>query len=427
MNDNASDQTKQVPAVSRRNFLKHSSLAAAGTVAVASFPSVLTSYAAPDDPIRVALIGCGGRGSGAGKQAISAAPNVKIIALADIFPDKLEKAKQNFPEVPPENCFSDWDAYKKAIAVPGVNYVILATPPGFRPMQLRAAVEAGKNVFMEKPVGVDGPGIRSVLESYEIAKQKGLNIVAGTQRRHAVNYNETIKRIQDGAIGELMFLRAYWNGGAIWHRPETGETAMEKQLRNWYHYTWICGDHICEQHVHNLNVCNWIMNDHPVKAVGMGGRQALGPDVTGEKWDHFSIEFEYANGVRMYSYCRQISGCDGNVSEAAHGTKGFSNCSNRIMVEDGDSWRWRGQGSNPYVQEHADLVEAIRTGKTLNEAKTVAESTLTAIMGRESAYSGRAVEWDEMLNAKTSLMPEKLAWGPAPEPHVPIPGKHKVV
>jgi predicted dehydrogenase len=420
--------------LTRRGFLKHTSFAVAGAAAATQFPFLTTSHAAPDDPIGAALIGCGGRGTQAaqnyleaGKVLNSANSNVKLLALADIFPRQMEAGRKNFPDVPVENGFSGFDAYQKALAVPGVNYVILATPPGFRPIHLRAAIEAGKNVFMEKPVGTDGTGIRSVIESGEMAKQKGLHIAAGTQRRHQAGYLETIQRLQDGAIGEIINLRAYWNGGAIWHRGyDASKSEMENQVHNWYHYVWLCGDHICEQHVHNLDVCNWILNGHPLKAYGMGGRQALG-NKTGHIWDHFAIEFEYADGVRVFSQCRQIDRTQSRVSEAVSGTKGTSDPSGTYRVKGGESWRTslKLDHGNPYVQEHIDLIRAIRGGKPINEAKNVAESTLTAILGRESAYSGQILAWDEVLNSKTSLLPEKLEWGPAPKWEVAIPGIYK--
>ena len=412
-------------ALSRRQFLKHSSLTAAGAAVAASLPFVLTSHAAPDDPIQVALVGCGGRGGGAARDVLEAAPNVKIAALADLFPEKIEKALKNFPDVPAENCFSGFDAYRKAMAVPGVNYVILATPPGFRPMQFKAAVEAGKHVFMEKPVAVDGPGVRSVIETGEMARRKQLCVVAGTQRRHKPAYRECVRRIQDGAIGDLVVLRAYWCVGARWDRGNVGETEMEKQIRNWYHYVWLCGDHIVEQHVHNLDVCNWVMNGHPINCWGFGGRQCrTGP---GQIYDHFSIEYEYASGVRMLSYCRQMPG-EGMVCESVSGTKGEAKAGDWIRPKQGEIWR-APKGAvkkGEYVQEHTDLIEAIRTGKYVNESKTVAESTLTAIMGREAAYSGTKIEWDTAINWKTSLLPEKLEWGPAPKAEVPMPGEHKM-
>jgi len=419
---------------SRRAFLKNSSLAAAGVAALSEFPFVLTSRAAADDPIRVALVGAGGRGGGAAGNVMeagtvinSSAPNVKLVAIADLFPEQMERARTNFPEVPESNCFVGFDAYQKVLAIPEVNYVILATPPGFRPMQARAAVEAGKNVFMEKPVATDGPGVRSIIETAEMATKKGLSIVGGTQRRHQARYIETIKRLQEGAIGDIIAMRAYWNGNAIWHRGyDPSKSEMENQIRNWYHYVWLSGDHIVEQHMHNIDVCNWVMNDHPIRAYGLGGRQALG-DKTGHIWDHFAVEFEYSNGARMYSQCRQISGTDGRVAEAVDGTKGTSNPSTGYRVTGGQRWSSTAPGINPYVQEHVDLIKAIRSGQPLNEGKRVAESTLTAIMGRESAYCGQTIEWDDVLNSTTSLTPKKIEFGDAPKWEVAMPGKHKLV
>ncbi|MCX6905454.1 MAG: Gfo/Idh/MocA family oxidoreductase [Verrucomicrobia bacterium] len=423
------------PALSRRGFLRHASLVVAGAAAV-NLPFVLTSQAAPDDPIRVALIGCGGRGKGAAKDVLdagamlnAASPNVRIVALADIFEDAVTQARADMKtlgqDVPTEASFFGWDAYKKALAVEGVNYAILATPPGFRPIHVQAAVEAGKNVFMEKPVAVDGPGVRQIIAAGEMAKQKNLSVVAGTQRRHKPSYLETIKRIQDGAIGDLTFLRGYWNSGPTTPREESG-TDMEKQVRNWYFYLWLSGDHIVEQHLHQIDVANWIAGQHPLRATGNGGRQAR---TMGCIWDHFAVEFEYENGIRFYSFCRQTAGCDGTISEWAHGTKGLANADGMIRPKpgQGQNWRYRGENLNPYVLEHADNIKAIRSGQPLNEARTVAESTATAILGREAAYSGQRVEFDAIMEQKTSTLPAKLAWdAPAPKVEVPIPGRYKV-
>jgi len=267
--------TNQSPAVSRRQFIKNSSLVAASAAAAVNFPSIL--HAQAKQPINAIIIGIGGRGGGAGQNFLEAAKSVgveaKIVAVADIFPEQAKRGKENF-DVPEDKCFSGFDAYQKALEVPGVNYAILATPPGFRAPHFRACVEAGKNIFCEKPVAVDGPGCRLMYESAELAKKKNLKVAAGTQRRHQAGYLETIKRIKDGAIGDVAALRAYWvNGGPIWHRGEHGDTELEKQVRNWYHYIWLCGDHICEQHVHNIDVSNWIMGDHPTKWWRMGARQ----------------------------------------------------------------------------------------------------------------------------------------------------------
>jgi predicted dehydrogenase len=302
---------------------------------------------------------------------------------------------------------------------------------------------------MEKPVAVDVPGVRQILATGEAAKKKNLCVVSGTQRRHQPSYIETIKRIQDGGVGDIMYMRAFWNQASIWYREIDpakykseeevrqalvttddgfirGKSEMENEIRNWYHYRWLSGDHIVEQHLHNIDVCNWAMGDkHPIIAYGQGGRQALG-EKRGHIWDHFAVEFEYEGGVRMYSQCRQISGCDGLVKEFVHGTKGESNCENYIKGK--DRWRFPGKPQDAYTIEHTDLINAIRSGKTLNDAQVVAESTLTAIMGRESAYTGQKMEWDQVLASKTSLLPEKLDWDASlPQWEVPIPGKYKFV
>jgi predicted dehydrogenase len=437
MND--TNQKDFEPSVSRRQFLKNSSLATAGAVAAINFPAVV--HAQPTKPINAAIIGLGGRGSGAGRdfnEAVKATgADGKIVAAADIFPEQARKAKDNFG-VPEEKCFSGFDAYMKAIEVPGVNYVIIATPPGFKATQFKAAVEAGKHVFTEKPVAVDGPGCRIMYEAGELAKKKNLKIAAGTQRRHRPSYIETVKRLQDGAIGDILTFRAYWvNGGPIWHRGDRGDTELERQIRNWYHYIWLCGDHIVEQHVHNLDVCNWIAKGHPVKCWGMGARQQLG-NKSGEIWDNFAVEFEYENGVRMYSYCGQIKRDWSGVFEAVQGTTGSAEMRdgrNVIRPKSGDAWRPTGiKEDNGYVNEHRDLIRAILEDKEMNETKNVTDSTLTAIMGREAAYSGAAVEWDAILNSKFAYGPEmlykdssKMTFGSFRTLKPPMPSLHSIL
>jgi myo-inositol 2-dehydrogenase/D-chiro-inositol 1-dehydrogenase len=401
--------TNPSPAVSRRQFIKTSSLVAASAAAAVSFPSVVRAEG--KQPINAVIIGIGGRGGGAGENFREAVKNLgadgKIVAVADLFPEQAQRGKESFG-VPEEKCFSGFDAYRKALELPGVNYCILATPPGFRASHFRACIEAGKHVFMEKPVAVDGTGCRLMYETAEMAKQKNLKVAAGTQRRHQAGYIETIKRIHDGEIGDVVTLRAYWvNGGPIWHRGDKGSTDLERQIRNWYHYIWLSGDHICEQHVHNLDVCNWIMNDHPVRCWGQGARQQLG-DKSGEIWDNFAIEYEYKNGVRAFSYCGQIKRDWSSVSEAVHGSKGTSRPDGMIQPQSGQVWRFREKAIDPYVQEHMDLINAIHKDGDLNEAKQVTDSTLTAIMGREAAYSGAGVEWDDVLNCKFAYAPEQL-------------------
>jgi len=440
--------------LTRRQFLERSSLAAAGTAALTGFPFIQTGHAAPDDPIRIGLIGCGGRGTGAIADALGAATdvnypsagyhtenisagatlrnaNVKVVALADVFPDRLNSCREQIRklgiEVPNEHCFTGFDSHQKLLAVPEINYVLLTTPPHFRPAHLKAAIEAGKNVFVEKPVAVDGPGVRMVLEAGEMAREKKLGIVAGTQRRHMRSYNETIKRLQDGAIGDILCARAYWNGGVIWVvERQPGWSDMEWQLRNWNYFTWLSGDHIVEQHVHNLDVINWAMNAHPIKALAMGGRQARPNQNYGHIYDHFAVEYEYPNGARMFSQCRQMNGCEGKVEEAVVGTKGTSNCKDWIRPKEGQVWRFRDKEVNPYQQEHQNLIDSIRAGKPINEAKAIAESTLTGIMGRESAYTGRTVEWEQAFNSTMRLGPEKYEMGNLPFPEVPMPGQYKL-
>ena len=429
-------------AVSRRQFLKHSSLLAASAAAAASFPSVLHGQA--NQPINAVIIGLGGRGSGAGRDFTDAAKVVgaqaKIVAVADIFPEPAKKGGQIF-ELPEDKCFSGFDAYQKALAVPGVNYAILATPPGFRASHFKAAIEAGKHVFMEKPVAVDGPGCQVMYAAAEMAKQKGLKVAAGTQRRHRPSYIETVKRIQDGAIGKITTLRAYWvNGGPIWHRTKEeaeSKNDLERQIHNWYHYIWLCGDHICEQHVHDLDVCNWIVGDHPTKCWGMGGRQQL-TGKSGEIWDNFAVEYEFANGVRMYSYCGQIKREWSSVSEHALGCSGTADMHdgrNVIKTADGKAWKPTGiKDDNGYVNEHRDLIKAILGDTPLNEAKQVTDSTLTAIMGREAAYSGAAVDWDQVMNSTFAYGPEllykdcaKMEWGPFRTLQPPMPNSFNIL
>ena len=399
---------------SRRDFLKTSTAALAGGV-TASFGALPAVHAAGSDEIRVGLIGCGSRGTGAAQNVLDSSPGVKLVAMGDVFKDHIDISLKNLEkfadkiDVAEDRRFVGFDAYEKVLAS-DVNYVILATPPGFRPMHLKAAVAASKNTFSEKPVAVDGPGIRSVLETYEEAKSKGLAIGVGTQRRHQTGYLETLKRIHGGAIGEITEARVYWNQGPIWVHPrQEGWSDMEWQLRNWYYFTWLCGDHIVEQHVHNLDVANWVMGSHPIRAVGLGGRQVrTGPEY-GNIYDHFAIDYEYGNGVRMASYARQMPNCENNISEALVGTKGFCQV-NKYAITGAHAWKFPGKDNLPYVQEHTDLIAAIRAGKPYNELKNVAETTMTAILGRMAAYTGKAVTWDQALNSTEILMPPKVDW-----------------
>ncbi|MCS6852319.1 MAG: Gfo/Idh/MocA family oxidoreductase [Gemmataceae bacterium] len=432
----------------RRDFLK--STAAAGTAWAANLSLLSNVHAAGSDTIKVGVIGCGGRGKGAADNVLHAAPNVEIVAIGDVFQYRVNEARRRLKQAAEEEvvkqlgnrvnlsddrCYVGLDCYEKVINTPGVNYVILATPPGFRPMHLEAAVAAGKHIFTEKPVAVDGPGVRKCLAAYEEAVKKKLCIAAGTQRRHQLGYIETIKRIHDGAIGDIVAARCYWNGSGIWFRPRQElikngcpNTDLAYQLNNWYHFLWTCGDHIVEQHVHNLDVINWALKAHPTRCVGVGARQNRpqgDPKDVGNIYDHFAIDYEYPGGIHVFSMCRHTPGSESNVSEALVGTKGM--CQVNAYTINGQRVIDRGtdrKSTDPYVQEHTDLINAIRNGPPLNELKNVTESTLTAIMGRMSAYTGKPVTWERALASEDNTMPAKLEWDMSlPVPPVPVPGK----
>ena len=437
-------------AVSRRNFLKSSSKAVAGSALLSSLAIERFAHGAisPSDTVRIALVGCGGRGSGAASQALSTTGPIKLIAVADAFKDQADrglnqlKAKhEDKIDVPEDHKFIGFDAYKQAIQLADV--VILATPPGFRPIHFEEAIRQGKHVFMEKPVATDATGIRRVLAAAEEAKKKNLKVGVGLQRRHQLPYIETLKRLHDGAIGDITALRCYWNGTTPWVKPradlETKAkrklTEMEYQMRNWYYFVWLCGDHIVEQHIHNLDVINWVKQGFPVRAHGMGGCEVRkGPDY-GEIFDHHAVEFEYADGSRCFSQCRHINGCWSSVSEYATGTKGSCDISG-YTIRGENAWRFRdARGRDPYQQEHDDLFEAIRNDKPYNEAEYGAKSSMTAILGRMATYSGKVIEWEDAINSERSVMPKSFDWDaetpnkPGPDGIYPraIPGKTQVV
>jgi predicted dehydrogenase len=417
----------------RRELLKNSAMAA-GTLALTGAVAPLAE-ARGSDTIRVGVIGCGGRGSGATNNCVESSNGVEIVALADAFEDRLQGLKQKF-NVPDNRCFVGLDAYKKVLALDDINMVILATPPGFRPKQFAAAIESGKNVFMEKPVAVCPAGIKMVIEASRKAKEKGLAVVAGTQRRHEPKYVETMKRIHDGAIGDIVSAQCYWNMGELWvdraktnwENYKSGKWSdVEWQIRNWLFIKSLSGDHICEQHVHNIDVINWAFNDLPEQVHGLGGRQyRTGPEY-GNIFDHFGVEFFYPGDVRTISMCRQIKGTTDNVSERVVGTKGSSDCCGTINGE--NSWRYEGPNPNPYVVEHTDLIKSIRSGNPLNEGKRIAESTLCAIMGRESAYSRQQFNRSWFMNRCTLdlLPPDDLKLSDSkPLPPFPIPGQYQM-
>ncbi|HEY7545753.1 MAG TPA: Gfo/Idh/MocA family oxidoreductase [Blastocatellia bacterium] len=419
---------------SRRDFIRAGAVAA-GTTLAARITS--GAHITGNDTIRIGLVGCGDRGTGAVINAISAAPGVKLVAMGDVFKDRLDASRKILNEKHPgemevtaERCFVGFDAFEKVLAS-DADYIILATPPAFRPQHIKAAVKAGKNIFTEKPVAVDAAGVRAVLAAYEESKTKSLAIAAGTQRRHQKGYLETMRRIRDGSIGDIVAARCYWNQGGLWKKDRQKEWSdLEWQMRNWLYFTWLSGDHIVEQHVHNIDVINWAMDAHPVRATGMGGRQSRTDPAYGHIYDHFSIDYEYENGVHLMSMCRQVQGTTGNVSEALVGTKGNSQV-NRYIITGQNAWRMaedeRKAERNPYEQEHADLIASIRAGKPINELKNVAESTLTAIMGRMSAYTGKLVTWEQALNSKENLVPADLAFGPMKVPPVAVPGVTELI
>ncbi len=408
----------------RRDFLKTSAVAGA---AVAASGAGLFA-AGNNEPIKVGLIGCGGRGTGAVRDILTAeskingkTPKLEIVAVGDAFKSHAENAVKAFKsdnaksryypfrdqiKVTPDTIFAGLDAYEKVIAASDL--VILATPPGFRPYHLEAAIRANKNIFCEKPVAVDATGIRKVFSLVEESKKKNIAIVAGTQRRHQKGYIETIAKLQnDKAIGDIVATRCSWNNEGIWfHDRAKNVSDAEYQIDNWYHFLWLCGDHIVEQHVHNLDVINWVMGEHPVKAIGMGGRanRKVGdPNDVGNIWDHYAVEYEYKNGVKLASYCRHIPG-DNDVSETVIGTKGRCKVNNYLIngQESGSD------NEDAYVQEHIDLLNCIRAGKPINELKNVTESTFTAIFGRNASYACKTLKWDDALKANEDTMPKGL-------------------
>ena len=388
------------------------------------------------EKIKVGLVGCGGRGTGAARDCVASSAGVEIHALGDVMPERVDRCRDNLAaaigdayKVSQERCFTGFDAYRQVLAT-DIDLVILATPPGFRPMMFEAAVAASKHVFMEKPVAVCPAGVRQVIAAGEAAAKKKLGVVAGTQRRHQPGYLATIARLRDGAIGDILSARCYWNQGFLWSVERSPQLSdLEWQLRNWLYFTWLSGDHIVEQHIHNIDVINWIMGGPPKVARGMGGRQVRTDERFGHIFDHFSIEYEYANGVKLQSLCRQIDGTWRRVGEEVVGTKGHSDPAGWIRGE--NAWKFESEEGkkNPYMLEHRDLIASIRKGEPLNETRTVAESTLTAIIGRMSAYTGQPVDFAWALNeSKLDLRPDMLDFGMTLEvPPVAMPGSTPLI
>ncbi len=415
--------TPNSPPVTRRAFLANSSVALLGGAVLPTFAAAAPAPAAGAEPLKIALIGCGKRGSGAANQALTTSGQVKLVAMADVAAEQISSSLQVLQqkqgakvEVSAAHQFTGFDGYKEAIALCDV--AILTAPPGFRPLHFEEAVRQGKHVFMEKPVAVDAPGVRRLLAAAAEAKQKGLKVGVGLQRRHKPGYIEAVKRLRDGACGELHTLQCYWLGTAregLERRP--GETEMQYQIRNWYFYTWLSGDHIVEQHVHNIDVIHWIKGTHPIRAQGMGGRQVRTGKIHGHIFDHHFVEYEYADGSRCFSQSRQIRGTHATIAERVVGTKGSASLGdgrNQFIITGPNAWRYRGDKRDPYQLEHDDLFQAIRKDEPYAEAEFAAISTMIGIMGRMATYSGKLVEWDEAFNSKLELAPARYAWDADP-------------
>jgi predicted dehydrogenase len=420
---------------SRRELLRG---AVATTVVgpyVASSPSVLRRPGG-SEMLKVGLIGCGGRGTGAAVNALRADPNVKLWAMGDAFGDQLESSLKTLEtsedcadlkakiDVPPDRRFVGWDAYKGVIA--SCDVILLATSPHFRPLHLAAIVAAGKHAFVEKPIATDAPGVRSVAESCKLAREKGLSVVSGLCYRYEHKKRETLKRIHDGALGEIVAMHTSYNAGALWHKgrkPEWSE--MEYQMRNWLYFYWLSGDHIAEQHIHSLDKVAWAMGEYPVRCLSTGGRAVRTEPEFGNVYDHFSTVYEWKNGVKAFSYCRQWAGAvQTEVSDWIFGTRGRANIQ-AAELDCGPAWSWKWKSDEPddmYQNEHDELFAAIRSGTPIANGEYMCNSTLMAMMGRLSAYTGQALTWEQAWNSQESLAPKSYAFGPIEAPPVPRPG-----
>ena len=433
-------KSKQNNLLSRRNFVKRTTLATTGILS-SGLPVGAVANVNGNKKLKIALVGCGGRGTGAIVQALQADENTELIAMADAFQDRVEKSLKAVQEhfdgvmkikIKPKNLFSGFDAYKKAIDLADV--VILTTPPGFRPYHFEYAIENGKHVFMEKPVATDPVGVRKVLDVARMAKEKKLNVVVGLQRHYQKKYIDVLKRVNDGQIGKITGGQVYWNSRGVWVRArESNQTEMEYQMRNWYYFNWLCGDHILEQHIHNIDVANWFIGDYPLKAQGMGGRQVRNGKDHGEIFDHHFVEFTYKTGAVISSQCRHQPGCMRRVDESFQGTKGSVNMryGDIVDLEGKEIYRYKSGNNtksskpsrsianglnepNPYQVEHDKLFASIRNGGVIADAENGAKSTLTAIMGRMATYSGKEITWDQAMNSKLELMPENPDWNTNP-------------
>ena len=436
--------------ISRRGFLgKSALLGAAGLAGLSAVSSCSNSNKvdyqfpplhekAPDGkPLRAGLIGCGNRGTGAALNFLSAGNGLELVSLADIFEDKLlecrNKLQKHHIQLSDNYCFSGFDAFRKLLEV-DLDVVILATPPHFRPLHFEAAIEAGKHVFMEKPAAVDSFGVHQVIATSEKAVEKGLTVITGTQRRHERDYLETYRNVAAGAIGEITSAKAWWLRPHSWFRTRHENWSdMEYMIRNWNNFCWLSGDHFLDTHIHNIDVVNWFLGRHPESAMGFGGRVRR---MTGDQYDFFSVDFDFGNGVSSHSMSREIDGCANSLGEQVTGTEGYTNCKNTIYYPDGTiKWQYQYSENNggtstgvvkvsPYVQEHIHLVTAIRMNEPIVESRRMAESTLTAIMGRTAAYTGQKITWEEMTQSNERLGPDNYEMGPVEMDFpVPVPGE----
>lgn len=419
----------------RREFVKQGSLLAGSLIGIPLAAKADFFNTSTDDSIKVALIGCGGRGTGAAMQALLTKQNVKLVAMADAFRDRLDDCYKNLTAddlsdwsgtagnvkhkiaVPETNKFTGFDGYKKAIALADV--VILTTPPGFRPIHFEEAVNQGKHIFMEKPVATDPAGIQRVLQAAAIAKQKKLNVVVGLQRHYQNSYLELFKKVKEGMVGDIVSAQAWWNNEGVWinHR-QYNQTEMEYQMRNWYYFNWLCGDHITEQHIHNLDVVNWFKGSYPVKAQGMGGREVRKGKEYGEIFDHHYVEFQYADGSILNSQCRHIKGTYSKVDEQLVGTKGtiFCGAANILDRKGNVLYQYdKTKENNPYQTEHDELFASIAKGEfKFADAENGAKSTMTSILGRMATYSGQVIDWDKATNSGINIMPKEFSFNAMP-------------
>ena len=443
---------------SRRGFLTHSTGAVlTGAVAHSVSASV---HVGGSDEIKIALIGCGGRGTGAAVQALSTKGPVTLWAMADAFPDQLERSHQllmkggrfsRSPDagsqaakvnVPPERRFIGLDAFQKVMTLDDVDVVLLTSPPGFRPAHFEAAVQAGKHVFMEKPVATDAPGIRRVLAAAKEAKRKNLKVGVGLNRRHSSMYEKTVQQVHNGAIGRINAIRLYnvRAGTGKYHERKPEETELEYQVRHWYYFTWLSGDFIVEQSVHDFDISCWMKEQHPTQAQGQGGRLVRSGKDYGQIYDHFYVDYDYADGSKLLTQHRHMPGCWSQIGQIADGTKGTASVlakqrgSIQLYDQPEPVWQERDTG-NSYQIEHDRLFAAIRNDRPFNEAESGAISTMTAILGRKAAYSGKMLSWEEALNSSITLTTDATSWdAPAPvQPDadnaypVALPGLTKVV